>query len=129
MHPGDPVDAVHQLTGGGADVAFEALGLGRRSSRPSRCCATADGWSLSGSRRPGCRANRDHAGRAPQPPGRRLVRVACSKRRPATAILVERGLVSPTESVTRRYSLEQAPEAYEALDRREIVGRAIVTTG
>jgi hypothetical protein len=29
--------------------------------------------------------------------------------------------------VTRRYSLAETAEAYAALDRREIVGRAIVT--
>ena len=49
--------------------------------------------------------------------------------RAAHSVLVESGLLSPTASVTRRFSLAQAPDAYEALDRREIIGRAIVTTG
>ena len=47
---------------------------------------------------------------------------------PRLLSLVESGLLAPTASVTRRYPLEDAPEAYAALDRREIVGRAIVTT-
>ena len=41
--------------------------------------------------------------------------------------LVERGVVDVGKNVTRRYSIEQAQEAYEALDRHEIVGRAIVS--
>ena len=62
--------------------------------------------------------------------GRRVVRGTGSQRRPTTALSHrKRDFSSPTESVTRRYALEEAPEAYEALDRREIVGRAIVTTG
>ena len=48
---------------------------------------------------------------------------------PRLLSLVESGVLAPTESVTRRYALKEAPAAYEALDRREIVGRAIVTTG
>jgi S-(hydroxymethyl)glutathione dehydrogenase/alcohol dehydrogenase len=47
---------------------------------------------------------------------------------PRLLSLVESGILAPTASVTRRYALEDAPEAYAALDRREIVGRAIVTT-
>jgi S-(hydroxymethyl)glutathione dehydrogenase/alcohol dehydrogenase len=41
--------------------------------------------------------------------------------------LARTGAVDVSRSVTRRYSLEQAPEAYDALNRGEIVGRAIVT--
>jgi S-(hydroxymethyl)glutathione dehydrogenase/alcohol dehydrogenase len=46
---------------------------------------------------------------------------------PRLLALVEKGVLRPQESVTRRFTLEEAPEAYAALDRREIVGRAIVT--
>src|SRR5262245_7659251 len=48
---------------------------------------------------------------------------------PLLLALVERGVVEPTGAITRRFPLEQAAEAYAALDRREIVGRAILTTG
>ncbi len=41
--------------------------------------------------------------------------------------LIESGVLHPEGVVSRRYSLEDAPEAYQALDRREIVGRAVVT--
>jgi succinate semialdehyde reductase (NADPH) len=37
------------------------------------------------------------------------------------------GHVSVSRPITRRYPLEQADEAYAALNRGEIVGRAIVT--
>jgi S-(hydroxymethyl)glutathione dehydrogenase/alcohol dehydrogenase len=46
---------------------------------------------------------------------------------PSLLGLIEAGVVTPANSVTRRFSLAQAAAAYEALDRREIVGRAIVT--
>jgi succinate semialdehyde reductase (NADPH) len=41
--------------------------------------------------------------------------------------LAARGQVSVSRPITRRYRLEQADEAYAALNRGEIVGRAIVT--
>ena len=37
------------------------------------------------------------------------------------------GGVDAPRPVTRRYTLDQAAEAYDALNRGEIVGRAIVT--
>jgi S-(hydroxymethyl)glutathione dehydrogenase/alcohol dehydrogenase len=46
---------------------------------------------------------------------------------PRLLALIERGVVRPHESVTRRFPLQEAPEAYQALARGEIVGRAIVT--
>ncbi len=45
---------------------------------------------------------------------------------PAILRLVERGAIAPQRTVTRRYALLDAPLAYEALDRGEIIGRAIV---
>jgi len=41
--------------------------------------------------------------------------------------LAAHGQVSPSRSITRRYRLEQVDDAYAALSRGEIVGRAIVT--
>jgi len=46
---------------------------------------------------------------------------------PRLLALIERGVLRPDAAVTRRYPLDEAPDAYEALDRGEIVGRAIVT--
>ena len=40
--------------------------------------------------------------------------------------MIERGILRPHESVSRRFTLEESPEAYAALDRGEIVGRAVV---
>jgi succinate semialdehyde reductase (NADPH) len=40
--------------------------------------------------------------------------------------LAELGTVDVSKSITRRYKLEQADEAYKALARNEINGRAII---
>jgi succinate semialdehyde reductase (NADPH) len=45
----------------------------------------------------------------------------------AVIALARNGAVDVSRSVTRRYSLAEAAEAYDALNRGEIVGRAIVT--
>ena len=45
---------------------------------------------------------------------------------PRLLALIERGVLRPQESVTRRFALSEAPQAYAALDRGEIVGRAVV---
>jgi S-(hydroxymethyl)glutathione dehydrogenase/alcohol dehydrogenase len=45
---------------------------------------------------------------------------------PRLLSLVEQGVLRPADAVTRRFALEQAAAAYEALDARQIVGRAIV---
>jgi S-(hydroxymethyl)glutathione dehydrogenase/alcohol dehydrogenase len=41
--------------------------------------------------------------------------------------LAAHGLVNPSRTITRRYRLEQADDAYAALNRGDVVGRAIVT--
>jgi S-(hydroxymethyl)glutathione dehydrogenase/alcohol dehydrogenase len=46
---------------------------------------------------------------------------------PEVIALARSGAVDVGRSVTRRYSLDDAPQAYDALNRGEIVGRAIVT--
>ncbi len=46
---------------------------------------------------------------------------------PAVIGLAQAGALDVARSVTRRYTLERAAEAYDALNRGEIVGRAIVT--
>lgn len=46
---------------------------------------------------------------------------------PEVLALAARGQVSASQPITRRYTLDQADAAYAALNRGEIVGRAIVT--
>src|SRR2546430_2376157 len=45
---------------------------------------------------------------------------------PAILRLVEQDAIAPQRTITRRYALAEAPDAYAALDRGEIIGRAIV---
>ena len=45
---------------------------------------------------------------------------------PRLLALIENGVLHPEAGVTRRFSLAEAQKAYDALDRREIVGRAVV---
>jgi succinate semialdehyde reductase (NADPH) len=124
----DAVAEVRRLTGEeGVDVAFEALGraetvatafrMVRDGGRavvigiaPGQTAAPIEithlvrrGIRLQGSY--GARVRRD----MPQ-----LIALAAS------------GRISVTQPITRRYRLDQAEEAYRALDRGEITGRAIV---
>jgi S-(hydroxymethyl)glutathione dehydrogenase/alcohol dehydrogenase len=125
---GDPVAAVVEASDGGVDVAFEVLG--RPETFLNALGMLRDGGRLVA------------VGIAPVGElapieitriVRRGLRIAGSYGgRPRTDMprllaLVESGVLTPTAGVTRRYSLEQADEAYKALDAREIVGRAIVT--
>jgi succinate semialdehyde reductase (NADPH) len=48
---------------------------------------------------------------------------------PRLISMIERGVFRPATTISRRFRLEEAAEAYAALDRHEIIGRAIVTTG
>jgi S-(hydroxymethyl)glutathione dehydrogenase/alcohol dehydrogenase len=48
---------------------------------------------------------------------------------PALIRLAVDGKIDPASSITRRYRLDQVQEAYDAMDRGEIVGRAIVRMG
>jgi S-(hydroxymethyl)glutathione dehydrogenase/alcohol dehydrogenase len=46
---------------------------------------------------------------------------------PDVVALAARGQISASRPITRRYRLEETDQAYAALNRGEIVGRAIVT--
>jgi S-(hydroxymethyl)glutathione dehydrogenase/alcohol dehydrogenase len=125
---GDPVERVLELTGGGVDVAFEvlgweqtflqALGMLRDGGRlvavgitPAGVLAPIDVTRLV---RRGLRIQGSYGARP-------------RADMPVLLGLVERGAVEVGRNVTRRYGIEQAQEAYEALDRHEIVGRAVVS--
>ncbi len=121
-------EAVSRITGGrGVDVAFEALGRPETVLQAFNC--TRDGGRLVVvGIAPGRTAVPIEITRLV----RRAIRVTGSygarvrSDMPALLRLVETGAVAPQRTVTRRYTLDQAPEAYGALDRGEIVGRAIV---
>jgi S-(hydroxymethyl)glutathione dehydrogenase/alcohol dehydrogenase len=124
---GDPVARVVELSDGGVDVAFEALG--REETFVQALGMLRDGGRMVavGIAPVEVRAPLDITRLV-----RRSLRIAGSYgARPRTDMprllaLIERGIVRPHESISRRFALEDAAEAYAALDRGEIVGRAIV---
>ena len=90
-------------------------------------CGTAGGWWRSGSRPAGVTAPVEITRlvrRSIHVIGSYGARVRADM--PAILALVESGAISPAATLTRRFALAEAAEAYAALDRREIVGRAIV---
>ncbi|HEX5368050.1 MAG TPA: zinc-binding dehydrogenase [Dehalococcoidia bacterium] len=125
---GDPAAQIRALTGGkGVDVAFEALG--RPDTVITAFDAVRDGGKVV------------VVGLAPTSVAAsieitRLVRRSVTMRGsfgarmrsdvPELVKLVARGEVSTEQLVTQRFSLEQAGEAYAALSRGEITGRAMV---
>jgi succinate semialdehyde reductase (NADPH) len=127
---GDPVAAVVEATQGGADVAFEVLG--REETFVQAVGMLRDGGRM-------VAVGIAPVGTAAPVEITRLVRrglqiVGSFGARPRSdtprlLALIERDVFQPATTITRRYRLEQAAEAYAALDRHEIVGRAIVTTG
>jgi succinate semialdehyde reductase (NADPH) len=127
---GDPVAAVVEATGGGADVAFEVLG--REQTFVQALGMLCDGGRM-------VAVGIAPVGVAAPVEITRLVRrglqiVGSFGARPRSDMprlisMIERGVFRPATTISRRYRLEDAAEAYAALDRHEIIGRAIVTTG
>jgi succinate semialdehyde reductase (NADPH) len=124
---GDPVERVLALTGGGGDAVFEVLG-------GERTFLQALGMVRDGGRlvAVGIAAADVRAPLELTRLVRRSLRITGSygarvrADMPNLLALVESGVLTPAASVTRRFPLAEAAEAYAALDRREIVGRAIV---
>lgn len=124
----DVVSAVMQWTGGrGVDVAFEALG--RPETVRQAFSVVRDGGRVV--------VVGIAAGDTTVPIEitrlvRRGIRVIGSygarvrTDMPHLVRMAHAGLVAPQRAITRRYALEAAPEAYDALSRGEIVGRAII---
>lgn len=124
----DPVAAVRALTGGrGVDVAFEVLG--RAETVLTAFNVAADGGKVV------------VVGIAPGAEAApieitRLVRRSITLRGsyggrmrtdvPLLVGLAAGGQIGVSPLITRRYSLDEADEAYRALNRGEITGRAIV---
>jgi S-(hydroxymethyl)glutathione dehydrogenase/alcohol dehydrogenase len=128
---GDAVAEVRRLTGGeGVDVAIEALGRAETVTAAFRMVRdggravvigiapgqTTAPIEITHLVRRGIRLQGSYGARVrtdlPE-----LLRLAAS------------GRISVTQPITRRYRLDQADEAYRALDRGEITGRAIVVMG
>ena len=123
----DAVARLLELTGGGVDVAFEALG--REQTFLQALDMLGDGGRLVavGIAPVGVRAPIDITRLVRR--GLRIVGSYGGRPRsdmPRLLQMIDRGILRPHESVSRRFTLEEAPEAYAALDRGEIVGRAVV---
>ncbi|GIX49149.1 MAG: hypothetical protein KatS3mg131_3360 [Candidatus Tectimicrobiota bacterium] len=126
---GDPVAAVNSLTAGrGVDVAIEALG--RPETVVNAFLMTRDGGrtvviGIAPGTTPAPIEITRLVRRGIQLMGSYGSRVRTDL--PELLGLVARGQVEVSRPITRRYRLAQADEAYAALNRGEIVGRAIVT--
>lgn len=126
---GDPVVEVLSMTGGrGVDVAIEALG--RPETVVNAFMMTRDGGRVvvvgiaPGTTTAGIEITR-LVRRGIQLMGSYGSRVRTDM--PDVLGLAAHGLVNPSRTITRRYRLEQADDAYAALNRGDVVGRAIVT--
>ena len=124
----DVGQAVRELTGGrGVDIAVEAFG--HPDTVESALMAVRDGGriALAGIAPQGVEAHFEIT---------RLVRRKISilgsygararTDMPMLIALVAAGRIDPGRFISRRYRLDETPAAFEALDRGEIIGRAIV---
>jgi succinate semialdehyde reductase (NADPH) len=126
---GDAVAQVMALTGGrGVDVAIEALG--RPETVTNAFMMTRDGGRTVVI---GLASGQAAASIEVTRLVRRSIRLTgsygCRVRTdmPEIVGLAARGLLDVSKSISRRYRLDECPEAYQALNRGEILGRAIVT--
>lgn len=126
---GDPVAAVRELTGGvGVDVAFEALGRPETFSQAIKMLADGGRMVAVGIADGTTTANVEITPivrRAQRIIGSYGARTRVDLR--AVVQLAARGAFEVEQAVSCRYPLEEASEAYNALDRGEIQGRAIIT--
>ena len=125
---GDAVAEVRRLTGGeGVDVAFEALGRPETVTAAFKMARDGGRVIVIGIA----------AGATPAPIEithlvRRGIRLQGSYGArvrgdmPEIVALAAAGRISVTQPISRRYRLDEADEAYRALDRGQITGRAIV---
>jgi succinate semialdehyde reductase (NADPH) len=123
----DAVARVLELTGGGVDVAFEALG--REETFLQALGMLGDGGRMVavGIAPIGVTAPIEITRLVRR--GLRIIGSYGARPRgdmPTILELVERGVLSPHKSVSRRFSLEEANDAYTTLDSGAIIGRAIV---
>lgn len=124
----DAVAAVRELTGGaGVDVAFEVLG--RQQTFEQAVKMLSDGGRMVAV---GIAAGKSTAEVEITPLVRRGLKVMGSfggrtrQDLPAVIDLAATGVFSVEDTVTRTYPLDAAGEAFEALARGEIQGRAVI---
>lgn len=126
---GDPVRQVQDLTRGrGVDVAIEALG--RPETVSSAFMMTRDGGrTVVIGLAPGQAAASIEVTRLVRRSIRLTGSYGCRVRTdmPEIVSLAARGLIDVSKAISRRYRLDQCAEAYQALGRGEILGRAILT--
>jgi S-(hydroxymethyl)glutathione dehydrogenase/alcohol dehydrogenase len=124
----DAVAAVRELTGGqGVDVAFEVLGLQQTFVQAFECIRDG-GRMVAVGIAPGKTTAPIEITRVVRRSLRLIGSYGARTRTdmPEIIRLAERGIFRPERMVTKRYSLDEADAAYQALARGEIVGRAIV---
>lgn len=124
----DPVARIQAITGGrGVDVAFEALGRPETFATALEVVRDGGRAVMVGIAPKGVTAPIEITRLV-----RRKIRVNGSyggrtrTDMPAVVMLAQQGRVDVKAPITRRYRLEEAEEAYQALNAGEIVGRAIV---
>ncbi|MCU1475389.1 MAG: alcohol dehydrogenase [Subtercola sp.] len=126
----EPVAAVRSITGVGADVVFEALGNPVTFRQASEMLS--DGGRMVAI---GIAAGKATAELEITPLVRRGYSIVGSfggRTRvdlPAVVAMAAEGTFDVSHLITRRYGLDDADEAYQALSRGEITGRAIITMG
>lgn len=125
---GDPVEQVREISDGGVDVAFEAIGLPITWSQGTQMVRDGGRFVAVGIGEGGTTA----------PIGithvvRRAISVMGSyggrarADMPRIMELAALGHIDPGRTVTQRYSLEETAEAYDALEHGRIAGRAVIT--
>lgn len=124
----DPVEAIRDLTDGrGVDVSFEALGMPQTFRTAIEVLDDGGRAVMVGIAPAGLEGQVDITRIV-----RRKLQILGSyggrarTDMPVLIDMVARGVIRPADVVTRTYDLESAGEAFNALDRREIVGRAII---
>ncbi|MGY1815308.1 zinc-binding dehydrogenase [Blastococcus sp. SYSU D00820] len=124
----DPVEAVRELTGGrGVDVSFEALGHPSTFSTALGVLDDGGRAVLVGIAPVGALGSVDITRIV-----RRKLQVLGSygararSDMPRLLALAEQGVIQPAQLITRRVGLDGADDAYQALARGEVVGRAVV---
>jgi len=123
----DPVEAVRELSDGGVDVAFEAIGLPQTFVQGTEMVRDGGRFVAVGIGAKGAQAPIEIT---------RIVRRAITvmgsyggrvrRDMPQVVRMAELGRIRPAATVTRTFSLEQTAEAYDLLEHGEIRGRAVI---
>jgi S-(hydroxymethyl)glutathione dehydrogenase/alcohol dehydrogenase len=125
---GNVVASVRELTGGqGVDVAFEALGRSETFIQASEVLRDG-GRMVAIGIAPGATTAPLEITRLVRRSQRVIGSYGARTRSdmPQVLNLAARGVFKPEDVVTRHYRLEQVDEAYNALSRGEIAGRALI---